>query len=211
VVRALNDDVPYDQLLREAVAGDLLENPRINEEKGLNESAIGPAHLRMVPHGFGVTDTYDEQVTFTDNAVDVLSKAMLGLTISCARCHSHKFDPISQKDFYKFYGIMVSSRPAIINVDSPKLQILHQKELGTLKATLRAGFAAQWMEELESAMEKLESAKLGTIAETDPLGGFAKLQGLDPAALRSELEAMRTRYREGFGERAAGLLPAPSS
>jgi hypothetical protein len=198
VVRALNDDVPYDQLLREAVAGDLLENPRINEEKGLNESAIGPAHLRMVPHGFGVTDTYDEQVTFTDNAVDVLSKAMLGLTISCARCHNHKFDPISQKDFYKFYGIMVSSRPAIINVDSPKLQILHQKELGTLKATLRAGFAAQWMEELESAMEKLESAKLGTIAETDPLGGFAKLQGLDPAALRSELEAMRTRYREGL-------------
>lgn len=198
VVRALNDDVPYDQLLREAVAGDLLENPRINEEKGLNESAIGPAHLRMVPHGFGVTDTYDEQITFTDNAVDVLSKAMLGLTISCARCHNHKFDPISQKDFYKFYGIMVSSRPAIINVDSPKLQILHQKELGVLKATVRAGFAAQWTEELESAMEKLESAKLGTIAETDPLGGFAKLQGLDPAALRSELEAMRTRYREGL-------------
>ena len=85
VIRAINEDVPYDQLVREAVAGDLLEKPRINDQLGLNESAIGPAHLRMVPHGFGVTDAYDEQITFTDNAIDVLSKATLGLTVSCAR------------------------------------------------------------------------------------------------------------------------------
>ena len=101
VIRAINADVPYDQLIREHLAGDLLEKPRINEELGINESAIGPAHLRMVPHGFGVTNAYDEQITFTDNQIDVVSKAVLGITVSCARCHNHKFDPISQADFYK--------------------------------------------------------------------------------------------------------------
>ena len=52
LIRALNDDVPYDQLVREHVAGDLLERPRINTELGINESKIGPAHWRMVFHGF---------------------------------------------------------------------------------------------------------------------------------------------------------------
>ncbi|MFP6858575.1 MAG: DUF1549 domain-containing protein [Roseibacillus sp.] len=198
VVRALNADVPYDQLIREALAGDLLENPRVNEEKGLNESAIGPAHLRMVPHGFGVTDTYDEQITFTDNQVDVVSKAMLGITVSCARCHNHKFDPISQKDFYKFYGIMISSRPVIVNVDSPKMQELHKKELVALKKKLRAGFAAQWLSEVDGAMENLEGAKLGKIADPDPLAGWAKLQGLAPDAMRKEVDAMRGRYQKGL-------------
>ena len=65
IIRALNDNVPYDQLLREQIAGDLLRKPRINEELELNESAIGPAHFRMVPHGFGVTDAYQEQIVNT--------------------------------------------------------------------------------------------------------------------------------------------------
>ena len=130
VIRAINADVPYDQLIREHLAGDLLENPRVNDELGLNESAIGPAQMRMVPHGFAVTDAYDEQITFTDNQIDAVTKAMLATTVSCARCHNHKFDPISQNDFYKLYGIMVSSRPAIVNVDSPKLQQLHVDEIG---------------------------------------------------------------------------------
>jgi hypothetical protein len=62
LIRALNDDVPFDQLVREHIAGDLLENPRINNELGINESAIGPAHLRMVFHGFAPTDALDEYV-----------------------------------------------------------------------------------------------------------------------------------------------------
>lgn len=197
VIRAMNEDVPYNQLIREAIAGDLLEKPRVNEELGVNESAIGPAHLRMVPHGFGVTDTYDEQITFTDNAVDVMSKSMLGLTVSCARCHNHKFDPISQKDFYKFYGIMVSSRPAIVNIDSPALQELHKKELKALKKEVRQAFAGHWLKEAEAAIKKLDGAKLDKIADTDPLAGWAKLQGLEPAALKAELTKRLGRHYEG--------------
>ncbi|MBI24977.1 MAG: hypothetical protein CMN05_15495 [Roseibacillus sp.] len=198
VIRALNRDVPYDQLLREAVAGDLLSNPRINKEKGLNESAIGPAHLRMVPHGFGVTDAYDEQITFTDNAVDVLTKATLGLTVSCARCHNHKFDPVSQEDYYKFYGMLVSSRPAIVNVDSPRLRDLHKEELRGLKDRIRAALADYWMGQVDGAIGKLGGDKLDKISETDPLAGWARLRDRPPQDLERELAAMQKRHEEGL-------------
>ncbi|MFP6901437.1 MAG: DUF1549 domain-containing protein, partial [Opitutales bacterium] len=98
LIRALNADVPYDQLVREHLAGDLLPKPRVDEELGLNESAIGTAHLRFVLHGFAPTDALDEHVRFTDDQIDVITKTFLGLTVSCARCHNHKFDAISQKD-----------------------------------------------------------------------------------------------------------------
>ena len=198
VIRALNQDVPYDQLLREAVAGDLLEKPRVNDEEGLNESAIGPAHFRMVPHGFGVTDAYDEQITFTDNAVDVLTKATMGLTVSCARCHNHKFDPISQKDYYKFYGMVVSSRPAIVNVDSPELRDLHREELLDLKGRIRSALGSHWMKQVDSALGRLWNDKLDKIPDTDPLAGWAKLRDSNPEELVRELEAMSKRYEEGM-------------
>ena len=59
LIRALNADVPYDQLLREHIAGDLLTKPRLNMKLGLNESAIGPAHYRFVLQGFAPTDALD--------------------------------------------------------------------------------------------------------------------------------------------------------
>ena len=194
LVRALHQDVPYDQLIREHLAGDLLEKPRINKELGLNESAIGPAHLRMVPHGFGVTDAYDEQITFTDNQIDVVSKAMLGMTVSCARCHNHKFDPISQRDFYRFYGIMIGSRPAVVNVDSPELQELHKKELTKMKRSLRKEFADFWLGKVDDAIKKLEGAKLEKIKDSDPLAGWVKLQGAKDIVKR--VAALEKKHQE---------------
>ncbi|MEM7314861.1 MAG: DUF1549 domain-containing protein, partial [Planctomycetota bacterium] len=122
LIRALNADVPYDQLLREHMAGDLLENPRINDELGINESLIGTVHWRMVFHGFAPTDALDEKVRFTDDQIDTFSKAFLGLTISCARCHNHKFDAISQADYYALFGILGSTRPGRSAIESPEIQ-----------------------------------------------------------------------------------------
>jgi hypothetical protein len=76
---------------------------------------MGPAHLRMVFHGFTPTDALDEFVNFTDNQVDVVSKAFLGLTVSCARCHDHKFDAISQKDYYAMFGVFANGRPGQVD------------------------------------------------------------------------------------------------
>lgn len=155
LIRALNEDVPYNQLLREHIAGDLLKRPRINQELEINESAIGPAHLRMVPHGFGVTDVYQEQISNIDNQIDVISKAMLGITVSCARCHNHKFDPISQKDFYRFYGILASNRPGTLNVDTPEKQNLHKRALARMKPKIQKAMADYWLGYVDKAVDTL--------------------------------------------------------
>ncbi len=155
LIRALNADIPYDQLMREHIAGDLLKKPRINNELALNESAIGTAHWRMVFHGFAPTDALDEKVRFTDDQINVFSKTFMGLTVSCARCHNHKFDAISQADYYALFGILGSTRPALIDVSAPGTLDKNKKELAQLKKELRSVLAEDWLKEASVVAEKL--------------------------------------------------------
>ncbi len=189
LIRALNADVPYDQLVREHIAGDLLPKPRIDQESHINESALGIGHFRMVQHGYSPTDALDEQVTFTDNQIDVVSKAFLGLTVSCARCHNHKFDPISQADFYALYGIMASSRPALITVDTADVLKRQDAQLTALRSRIKAKVADTWarsLDDLPRRMSALDSAPKtevdkATKALTHPLHAWVALRKLEGA------------------------------
>jgi hypothetical protein len=143
LIRAFNDDVPYPQLIKEAIAGDLLPKPRL--KNGLNESAIGIAQLRMVLHGFSPVDSLDEMVTFTDNQIDTVTKAFQALTVSCARCHNHKFDAISQADFYALYGIFTSTHPAVIDANAPGTGEAIRAELKQLKMQIKATLIKDWL------------------------------------------------------------------
>jgi hypothetical protein len=155
VIRALNRDVPYRQLLIEHIAGDLLPEPRVDPLLGINESAIGPAHWRMVFHGFAPTDPLEEKIRFTDDQINVFSKAFQGLTLACARCHDHKYDPISQSDYYAVFGVLGSTRPGIIDVNLPDRQQLHRQRLQEIKTEVASGLAALWSEELEGLGNRL--------------------------------------------------------
>tara|TARA_R110002096_G_scaffold24760_2_gene77908 strand:- start:2932 stop:6723 length:3792 start_codon:yes stop_codon:yes gene_type:complete len=156
LIRALNADIPYDQLVREHVAGDLLPNPRINPELAINESLIGTAHWRMVFHGFAPTDALDEKVRFTDDQINVFTKAFLGLTVSCARCHNHKFDAISQADYYALFGILGSTRPASAAIDLPEKRLVNREALTGLKPEIRAAIASDWLAQLPESGDALE-------------------------------------------------------
>jgi len=207
LIRALNDDVPYDQLLREHLAGDLLQNPRINPTLQINESAIGPAHLRMVPHGFGVTDAYGEQIAFTDNQIDVISKAMLGVTVSCARCHDHKFDPISQQDFYRFYGVLVSCRPASVLVDSPEKLDTNKAAMRSLKQQIRQRFAEHWLTKVSDLRGWLENYQPSVATDrsvTHPLGTWALLRDVAPEDYKKRIAQLvaETEERQAANARA---------
>jgi Protein of unknown function (DUF1549)/Protein of unknown function (DUF1553)/Planctomycete cytochrome C len=108
VIAAFNNDLPYDQFVREQIAGDLLP-PGPNEKfnsRGLVATgflALGAKALAQVDKKKMLYDVWDEQV-------DVTSRAFLGLTMACARCHDHKFDPILTKDYYSMIGMFASTR-----------------------------------------------------------------------------------------------------
>src|SRR5204863_1891122 len=124
---------PVDRLIPEHHAGDLLPDPRWNRDEQFNESMLGTAHLRFVEHGFQPVDTLDEQVKVVDSQIDVAMKAFQGLTVTCARCHDHKFDAISQRDYYALAGVFESSRPAMVTIDPPELLAKNTTELAALK------------------------------------------------------------------------------
>ena len=156
LIRALNADVPYDQLVREHLAGDLLPHPRVNAELGLNESALGLGHLRMVFHGFAPTDVLDEQVRFTDDQIGTVTKAFLGLTVACARCHDHKFDPVSQRDYYALFGIFATCPPAAIAVDAPNAADARiDSALRAAKPSLQKALAAAWTVDVRRVSARL--------------------------------------------------------
>lgn len=150
LIRAFNQDLPYDQLVREHLAGDLFEKPRVNEDLGINESLIGTAFYRFGETGHDDCLLYPEiSLDVLDNQIDTLSKAFQALTVSCSRCHDHKLDAISQKDYYALLGTLASSRQVIRTLDLPGRQASLKKELANSKTNIREELARIW--ERESA------------------------------------------------------------
>jgi hypothetical protein len=199
LIRAFNTDVPYDQFVREHLAGDLLPNPRLNAAEKLNESMLGTGHFRMVEHGYQPVDTVDEQVRNVDNQIDVVSKTFLGQTVSCARCHDHKFDAISQADFTAFYGIFASSRPGQVTVDSPEVLDRHRERLTELKQAIRLELSSRWIrqaKDLPAALERIRAVSKERVGLEDQL-----------AKIESELSADEFRRRLKADQTAG---PAPS-
>ena len=99
LAHALNSDMPYDRFIREQIAADLLDEPDMREQlPALGFFALGPVY-------YGDEKMYDQY----DDRIDTLSRGFLGLTVACARCHNHKFDPISQKDYYALAGVFAST------------------------------------------------------------------------------------------------------
>ncbi len=96
VIRAFNSDLPYDRFLQEQIAADLLPDRQGN----LPLAALGFLTLGRVFEN--VHDTYDDRI-------DVVTRGLMGLTVSCARCHDHKFDPIPSADYYSLHGVFASS------------------------------------------------------------------------------------------------------
>jgi len=107
VVNAFNGDLPYDQFITRQVAGDLLPPP---EPEGIDTNAIIATGMYAIGNwGNGDADKDKILTDIADDAVDVTGRAFLGLTLACARCHDHKFDPIPTADYYSLAGIFFSS------------------------------------------------------------------------------------------------------
>lgn len=109
VIRALNSNKPYDRFLLEQIAGDELYDyehaPEITEE--IYDALVATGFLRMTPDATwaNITGYLADRVEVIADEMDVLGSAVMGLTLKCARCHSHKFDPLPQRDYYRMVAI----------------------------------------------------------------------------------------------------------
>ena len=108
VVRAFNNDKPYDQFVTEQLAGDLL--PPAKARQDYFDQIIAPAFLSIGAWFDMETDPNRLRLEMVDEMVNTTSKAFLGLSVSCARCHDHKFDPIPTADYYSLGGIFRSTK-----------------------------------------------------------------------------------------------------
>ncbi len=106
VVRALNSDLPYDSFVRMQIAGDLLPPP--NGEEIHADGLIATTMLSLGQ--WSGLDRKKRLTDIVDDQIDTIGRTFLGLTLACARCHSHKFDPITTADYYGLAGIFFSSR-----------------------------------------------------------------------------------------------------
>ena len=113
VIRSFNDDKPYDRFLLEQIAGDELVDHRKLESLTPDEvePLIATGFLRMAPDGTwsGAQNFVPERLDVVADQVEVLSSTVMGLTLACARCHDHKYDPLPQRDFYRFSAILRSA------------------------------------------------------------------------------------------------------
>ena len=108
VIQAFNKDKPYDLFVQEQIAGDLLPEPPDLETQYERWTATG--FLSLGAKMLAEDDPVKMQMDIVDEQLDTLGKAFMGLTVGCARCHDHKFDPIPTEDYYSLAGILKSSK-----------------------------------------------------------------------------------------------------
>src|SRR5579863_6686920 len=103
VIKAINDDLPYDKFVRWQLAGDL------SAEKNIRDALPGTAFLGGGPWLWDQAEPVQGRADERNERIDAVSRGLLGLTVACARCHNHKYDPISQKDYYALAGVFAST------------------------------------------------------------------------------------------------------
>jgi len=149
LTRAFNRDVGFDQLVREQIAGDLLESPRRDIDEQMNESLIGVMFYQLGEKRHGDSAEFDGiHQEMLDNKIDALSKAFQATTVACARCHDHKLDAVLQSEYYALGGALISSRWITNTVDLPDRHRPHFAWLREHKSRLRGLLAADWRAEL---------------------------------------------------------------
>ena len=178
VIDAFNRDTPYDQFLREQIAGDLL--PAANEETRQRQ-LVATGFIAQARRFSVDPDTAMHQTI--EDTIDTLGRATMGLSLGCARCHDHKFDPVSMRDYYALYGVFQSTRYPFPGSENKK----RQRDLVPLvSATEYAAVMAPFQEEMAAIDADLEALQTERQAARD------KAEGLTPAVepKRTQLELL---------------------
>jgi hypothetical protein len=157
VIRALDADVPYDRFVLEHLAGDLLTQPRLDPTGKFDESILGTGFWWLGEQLHSPVDICQDKADRFDNMIDVMSKTFVGLTVSCARCHDHKFDAISTKDYYSLLGFLDSSTYRLVPFDTRTEHAKLAREIEAARDRFRTLCGGRWR--CDAAVNKKELAK----------------------------------------------------
>ncbi|MXY67457.1 MAG: DUF1553 domain-containing protein [Acidobacteriia bacterium] len=223
VIESFNADLPYNRFLQEQIAGDLMP-PRLSSDGThyVNPIASGMYWLWEVLNS--PTDSVKARADQIDNQIDVLTKATQGLTVACARCHDHKFDPIPTADYYSLFGILASTHMNETCIDSPERASAIRaadREIGGINGQIAGmlqgarGRAAEGLaERLVAASKEAESedseglaAELAYAADEPshplyPFASMAKSQAAEGAAEFGDLLADMRREMSEWAAKA---------
>ena len=171
VINSFNNDKPFDQFIIEQIAGDLM--PSSTDEE-YNEKLTGTGFLALGPHNYELQDKELLRMEVVDEQLTAVGKAFMGLTMDCARCHDHPFDPISITDYYSMAGIFRSTNSLVPG----NVAGFHEREL-------RDEFGKQ-REQYDQTLASLEKRLKDAVNLFKALGGKesnSNTRSLDPLTL----------------------------
>ena len=213
VIRAFNADMPVDQFFKEQLAGDLLpakdDTDRANKQIATGFLAVGPkSHNERNQRQF--------QLDVADEQIDAFSQGMLGLTVACARCHDHKFDPIPTKDYYAVAGIFTSTEtkmgtPGVLGGRgaSPYVKLPAAADVPVGPA-LSKGEVAKLRTQLEDLKkqrtEAIEESRKSTEVPLRLIGLTARIQVVENQVEQYDADDAHKKLAMGVSDRIA---PAP--
>jgi hypothetical protein len=202
VVAAFNNDKPYDRFIQEQIAGDLLPG---EDGPARHERLIATGFLAIGPKVISEVDDQKMLMDAIDEQIDTVGRTVMGLTLGCARCHDHKFDPISTEDYYALAGIFKSTRFMTV-MKKPRMWFEHSltTEADLARKAEHAKQVAARKEAIAAAVAKAaEEAKAGL-----PAGAPApkNLEPLFPGGTRADLARMRAELEKL--EKDAPEMPA---
>jgi mono/diheme cytochrome c family protein len=172
VVKAFNQDLPYDRFVTMQVAGDLLPSKAGADGKPNTDGLVATGVYVLGEWGIGDADKQKMLTDIVDDQIDVTGRAFLGLTLACARCHDHKFDPISAEDYYGLAGIFFSSHilpdPGARTAGSPILRVPLLTKEDQSKREADQARVAQLQKDIEAQLAgKFEALAKGVLPQLD--------------------------------------------
>lgn len=184
VIKAFNDDMPFNQFAMEHIAGDLIDR---RDEMNASQSAIATGFWHLGEWIHSPVDIRKDETDRFDRMIDVYSKGFLGLTVSCARCHDHKFDAISQKDYHALSGFLQSMEYRQFRFESNALEQQAAQEIDAAQQALQVKLRGAVVDSIRKAVK--ESQPYLTAARTTETGdAVSSLEANRLAAWRKELE-----------------------
>ncbi len=162
VIDSFNEDKPYDRFIQEQIAGDLLP---VKTDEQWAENLVATGFLAIGPKTLIEKNARQFELDLIDEQIDVTTRVVLGVSIACARCHDHKFDPIPQRDYYALSGIFKSMTTHYGTLDSfqnrraSNLIMLPVEDLSPFDKPLSQAQLAQLNQELQQKKNEVAAAR----------------------------------------------------